>query len=91
MKTSLYQKSFAKYNIQVLDVSEEVQQQIQISIFSFKYDGLTPEEYPAHGGGCRVPENQRRTGVDNGVHGDSLDMGIRFTHQTPIGCGLVIS
>jgi aspartate/glutamate racemase len=43
MKTSLYQKSFAKYNIQVLDVSEEVQQQIQISIFAFKYDGLTPE------------------------------------------------
>ena len=43
MKIKLYQKSFAKYRIQVVEVPEEVQEQIQSSIFSFKYDGLTPK------------------------------------------------
>jgi aspartate racemase len=43
MKTKLYQKSFAKYGIQVVDVPAELQEQIQKSIFSFKYDGLTAE------------------------------------------------
>jgi aspartate racemase len=43
MKIRLYQKSFEKYNIQVVEVPEPVQQQIQSSIFSFKYEGLTPQ------------------------------------------------
>ena len=43
MKIKLYQKSFAKYGIQVVDVPGELQDQIQKSIFSFKYDGLTSE------------------------------------------------
>lgn len=43
MQTGLYQKSFEKYGIEVLDVPESVQDQVQKSIFSFKYDGKTPE------------------------------------------------
>jgi aspartate racemase len=43
MKTGLYQKSFEKYGIEVLDIPEDVQDLVQKSIFSFKYDGRTPE------------------------------------------------
>jgi aspartate racemase len=43
MKTGLYQKCFAKYGIEVLDIPGEIQDQVQKSIFSFKYDGRTPE------------------------------------------------
>ena len=43
MKTGLYQKCFAKYGIEVLDIPGEIQEQVQKSIFSFKYDGKTPE------------------------------------------------
>jgi aspartate racemase len=43
MKTGLYQKCFAKYGVEVLDIPGEIQDQVQKSIFSFKYDGRTPE------------------------------------------------
>jgi aspartate racemase len=43
MKTGLYEKSFAKYRIDVLDIAEDIQDRVQKSIFSFKYDGRTPE------------------------------------------------
>lgn len=43
MKTGLYQKCFEKYGIEVLDIPGEIQDQVQKAIFSFKYDGKTPE------------------------------------------------
>jgi aspartate racemase len=43
MKTGLYQECFKKYGIEVLDIPGEIQDQVQKSIFSFKYDGKTPE------------------------------------------------
>ncbi|MCE5241997.1 MAG: amino acid racemase [Desulfobacteraceae bacterium] len=43
MKTGLYQKSFEKYGIEVLRIPEDVQSQVQNSIFTFKYEGCTPK------------------------------------------------
>lgn len=43
MKIRLYEKSFEKFQIEVIAVPDLVQEQIQKSIFSFKYDGITEE------------------------------------------------
>lgn len=43
MKIRLYQKSYEKFGIEIIEVPNHVQEQIQKSIFSFKYDGITEE------------------------------------------------
>lgn len=43
MKVKIYHKSFEKFGLHVLDIPEEIQDRIQKSIFSFKYDGLTSD------------------------------------------------
>lgn len=43
MQIGLYQKSFEKYGIEVLEIPDDIQGRVQKSIFSFKYDGRTPE------------------------------------------------
>ncbi len=43
MQTGLYQKSFEKHGIKVLGLPDSIQDQVQKSIFTFKYDGKTPE------------------------------------------------
>lgn len=53
MKIRLYQKSFEKFHIEVIEVPETVQEEIQKSIFSFKYDGLTDENLSAMVGAAR--------------------------------------
>jgi len=41
MKTKMYENSFNKFGIEVVEIPEEIQELIDNSIFSFKYDGLT--------------------------------------------------
>jgi aspartate racemase len=41
MKTRMYENSFNKFDIEVVEVPEEIQELVHNSIFSFKYDGLT--------------------------------------------------
>ena len=41
MKTKMYENSFNKFGIEVVEIPQEIQELIDNSIFSFKYDGLT--------------------------------------------------
>lgn len=43
MKTKLYHKSLEKFSIEVVEVPQDIQELVQKSIFSFKYNGLTED------------------------------------------------
>ncbi|WP_320046127.1 amino acid racemase [uncultured Ilyobacter sp.] len=43
MKTKMYENSFNKFDIEVVEVPNEIQELVHNSIFSFKYDGLNNE------------------------------------------------
>jgi aspartate racemase len=43
MKTRMYQDSFKKFDIEVVEVPNEIQELVHNSIFSFKYHGVTNE------------------------------------------------
>ena len=45
MKIKLYHRSFEKFGIEIVEIPDNIQDQIQKSIFSFKYDGITNENY----------------------------------------------